>query len=254
MSAAIAAAGAVFPGMLCDPVNFAAGPYYWHAMGLAVVTLTIPLYVLAASFRNVAPHRRRQLGALFAAGVFCYMGSWANAALLSTGRQYPYGMFLVLGSLFLLGYVVRSQQDARFRRLLDRGLVYSGLTALASAVVFFAVLELLPGSRAPFGEYGYGGVFLLVVMALLAFEPLRQRVQEWIGHRLAPHDVAGPELAQALAAPTRWCLTSRIWSDAVIDKKATTLLHASSSGFSLLQTLSAPLRPPNAPSYLALVW
>ena len=74
-AAVITLMGVVFPGALYDPATLQEGPYYWHAIGLAVVALSLPLYALASSFEQIERERHTQFAALFLAGVLGYMGS-----------------------------------------------------------------------------------------------------------------------------------------------------------------------------------
>ena len=191
--------GVFLPGALYDPISFREGPYYWHFVAVAVVGLSIPLDRLATAFKNVEEIRHTQFAALFAAGVFCMLGIWINAALLVNGVRNPYGMFLVLGSLLLMGHVVRGHMDNRARRLLQRTLSYAAVTAFLSATFLFVVMALMVKTgRTGIRGYGFSS-FLLLAMALLAFEPLRQYVMERLGRRIAPDTAAAGDLARELA-------------------------------------------------------
>jgi signal transduction histidine kinase len=199
IATAICGIAAVRPGLLYDPLSLAAGPLFWHAMALAIVAATIPMFQLARAYRRIEASRRTQLGALAASGVMCYLGAWSNVLLLSHGLVLPWGLFLMLGSLFLLAHVVQGQQDPRERRLLERSLLYSAIAAFLSAGFLFGVVFLLAGTSEPFlKEYGLGAFFLLC-MASLAFEPLRQQAQEFLGRRLVRHHAHPTDLARELA-------------------------------------------------------
>ena len=83
-------------------------------------------------------------------------------------------------------------------RLLERSLLYSALAAVLSAGFLFGVLTLMAGTGQPFlTEYRLGALFLLV-LAALAFEPVRQQLQEWLGRRLLKGRAAASELAEAM--------------------------------------------------------
>ncbi|RMG11034.1 MAG: sensor histidine kinase, partial [Deltaproteobacteria bacterium] len=112
-------------------------------------------------------------------------------------------LYLVLASLFILAYVVRDQQPAAERRLLDRSMLYSAIAALLSAGFLFGVLALMQHSGEPVTvEYGLSTFFLLA-MAALAFEPLRQRLQERIGRTLIPSRAGAVDLARELVQQER---------------------------------------------------
>jgi signal transduction histidine kinase len=122
-----------------------------------------------------------------------------NALLLSSGRALPFGMLAVLASQLVLANVIRAHQPPRDRRLMERSLLYSALAALLSAGFLFGVMSLMTSSAEPLlTQYRAGAVFLLF-MAALAFEPLRQQVQESIGRRLLRGRAGAGELAAALA-------------------------------------------------------
>lgn len=200
---AYAVAGAIWlvhlfePGLLYDPVHLTAGPIFWPTMALALVAATIPLWQLARAFQRAPNDERPQLIGLFLAGALGYTGAWVNTLLLTHGRVLPLGMFIELGSLFVLANVVRRQQAPGTRRLLERSLLYSGIAAFLSAGFLFGVLHLM-GGRPLVTEYRLSVLFLLC-MAALAFEPLRQQIQELIGKRLLRSTANASELAEALA-------------------------------------------------------
>lgn len=199
-AAVITLAGALLPGLIYDPASLSRGALFWHSIGLAVVALGVPLIALARAFRSIEPERRSQLQALIWTGVLGYSGSWINAFLLTEGKAQPYGMFLVLASLFLLAHVVRGHQPPRERRLLERSLIYATIAAVLSAGFLFGVLGLMIHTGEPLRESSWGlSAFFLLVMALLAFEPIRQHAQELLGRRLVPDHAGTRDLADALA-------------------------------------------------------
>lgn len=200
----LTAAGAIFPGMLYDPVDLSAGPLFWESMALAMVAASVPMYTLLKAWRSATEARRRgQLLRLLGAGVLGYAGAWTNAYLLANQTMVPYGIFAVLGSLLVLTGVVQARQRERDRRLMERSLLYAAMTAFLSAGFLFGVLTWMSESAEPLlTEYRYGALFLLA-MAALAFEPLRQHVQELVGRKLARDQAGATELAEELAAQER---------------------------------------------------
>lgn len=200
-AAAVTLAGVARPGLLYDPVTFSAGPLFWPAMGTAIVAATIPLWELFRAYREATDDQmRREIQLLVASGVMCYVGAWSNATLLSYGWVLPYGIFLVLGSLLVLARVVQRRQRRRDRRMMERSLLYAALAALLSAGFLFGIVTLMSeGEFALLTEYRLGALFLLF-MAALAFEPVRQHLQTFLGRRLADDErTAAPEIADELA-------------------------------------------------------
>jgi len=178
--------GVLSPGLLYGPLAMKRGPLFWPAMALAVIAATVPLVTLAVAYRRAEPERRSLLRNLFVAGSLGYAGGMGNALLLSSGRALPFGMLAVLASQLVLANVIRDHQPPRDRRLLERSLLYSALAALLSAGFLFGVMSLMSSTEQPLlAQYRVGALFLLF-MAALAFEPLRQQVQEWIGRRFFP--------------------------------------------------------------------
>jgi signal transduction histidine kinase len=200
VAAALALAGVVFPGLLYDPLDLAAGPFFWESMALAMIAASVPLATLVAAWRREDdPRARRQLLGLFGAGVLGYAGAWTNALLLSHGRALPYGLFAVLGSLLVLTGVVQARQRTRDRRLMERSLLYAAMTAFLSAGFLFGVLTLMSESAEPLvTEYRYGAFFLLA-MAALAFEPIRQHIQGFMGRLFSGDQADVSQLADKLA-------------------------------------------------------
>lgn len=194
-------AGMLSPGLLYDPVSLRKGPLFWPALSLAALSATLPLALLLHAHRRAqtAPEERARLVRLMAGGGIGLVGAWINAILLAHGLPLPYGMYVVLGSLLLLPNVLRAHESPRDRRLLDRSLLYAAITALLSAGFLFGVMSLVSQSAEPLvRQYRLGAMFLLF-MAALAFEPLRQQLQEALGRRLLPGRAGAAELAAELA-------------------------------------------------------
>src|SRR5207247_1751475 len=102
------------------------------------------------------------------------------------GLPLPFGMLLVLGSLLVLANVIREHERASERKLLERSLLYSAMAAFLSAGFLFGVVTLMSRSEPFIREYRIGALILFFT-ALLAFEPLRQQIQEAIGRRVIKH-------------------------------------------------------------------
>ncbi len=198
VAAVISLAGTAFPGLLYDPVSLAAGPLFWPSMGLAVVASSVPLWHLATAYRDADDDQKRPLRMLFAAGFVGYLGAWSNATMLAYDIVLPYGLFLVLGSLLILGTLVQTMQTMANQKLFERSLLYSALTALLSAGFLFGALVFLAEPTGPMlRDYGVGALFLFC-MAALAFEPVRQHIQEIIGRQIATDHVQATEIADEL--------------------------------------------------------
>jgi signal transduction histidine kinase len=204
VAAAITGAGAVFPGLLYDPATLTAGPYFWESMGLAFVAATIPMFQVGRAYtKSESETKRTDYRLLLGAGVLGYVGAWTNALVLSQGNPLPYGILLVLGSNLMLAQVVRRQQKAGERRLLERSLTYAAVAAFVSAGFLFGILTLLSDAAEPLlTEYRLGALFLLF-MAFLAFEPVRQHLQELVSRWLARDQAPASEIAEELAAQER---------------------------------------------------
>jgi signal transduction histidine kinase len=182
VAAAIVLLAALVPGLVYDPLTLREGPLFWPLMALAVVANTVPLVQLYQAYRVSDLTRQPILRRLFIAGLLADIGAMGNAQLLAHGLALPFGMLLVLASLLVLAGVVREHEPVRERRLLDRSLLYSALAAFLSAGFMFGV-SAWTGSERFLGQYRLGAFFLLS-MAALAFEPLRQQIQESLGIRL----------------------------------------------------------------------
>jgi signal transduction histidine kinase len=200
VAAFVTAAGAVFPGLLYNPATLSAGPFFWESMFLACFAATIPMFKVGRAYWKADSDKRRtDLRLLLGAGVLGYIGAWTNALMLSRGEALPYGMLLVLGSNLMLAQVVRRKQKAGEQRLLERSLTYAAVAAFVSAGFLFGILTLLSDAAEPLlAEYRLGALFLLF-MALLAFEPVRQHLQELISRWLASDQAPATELAEELA-------------------------------------------------------
>ncbi|MFY2559431.1 sensor histidine kinase [Corallococcus terminator] len=199
VAAVVTGVGALFPDALYGPLAMKRGPLFWPVIALSVSAALVPLLHLARSYQRETPERRPLLRSLGIVGALAYSGGLGTALLLSGGYALPFGMYGVLASLLVLVQVVNAHQPPRERRLLERSLVYSAMAAVLSAGFLFGVLTLMAGSGQPFlREYRVGAFFLLALSAL-AFEPLRQGLQEWLGRRLLKGRATGTELVAALA-------------------------------------------------------
>ncbi len=199
MATAIALLHLLWPGMLFDPLALRAGPLFWPAMVFAGAISLFPVWHLGKHFLQAQSKTRPQLLGLAVAGVLGYFGAFGNALLLSHGSRLPIGLFVVLGSLFILANVVRLKQNEKMGRVLQRSLTYSAIAAFLSAGFLFGVLAFLDRSGLPLlTEYRMSALFLLC-MAALAFEPLRQHLGELLGRKLLKKTTGLSEMAAALA-------------------------------------------------------
>lgn len=196
VAAALTLAGILQPGVLYDPLTLRRGPMFWPAMALAVGAAVLPLWQLARAYPNAAGDRRIMLRRLFLAGLLCDIGGMSNAILLAHGTPLPFGMLLVFASLLALSGVVRDHQPALERKLMERSLLYSAIASFLSAGYLLGVLTLMT-DQPLVREYRLGAFFLLS-MAALAFEPLRQQIQEAIGRRVLKNSAAATQLAAQL--------------------------------------------------------
>lgn len=188
--------GFFIPGVLYDPVTLSAGPFFWPGMALAILSATLPLYDLWVAFREASGERRRSIAMFGAAGLIGYVGAWGNALMLSQGIALPYGMFAVLASLLLLIAVVQNALPRTDRRLMERSLAYSAVTAFLAAGFLLGVYWLVEEEQF-ITQYRLGALFL-VFLAAWAFDPVRQEIQEFIGRRLEPDKAPASELAREL--------------------------------------------------------
>ncbi len=198
VATAVTVVGGLAPGVIYHPADLHPGPMFWPTMALAVVSATVPLVTLARAYKRAGAVDRPGFRTLFIAGVCTYVGSFSNALLLAYGLALPFGIFLVLAGLLVLANLIRAHEPPAERKLLERSLTYSALTAFLSAGFLFGVMALMGGGTPLLAEYRVGALFLLF-MAALAFEPLRQQLVEWVGRRfLSGH--ASIEVARALEA------------------------------------------------------
>jgi signal transduction histidine kinase len=195
----ITLAGAVWPNAIYGPRALTMGPLFWPTMALAVAAATVPLWHLARAYRSADAGDRPRLRRLFIAGILGYSGGMSNAILLASGLPMPFGLILSLASLLVLANVIREHEKAEERKLLERSLLYSAIAAFLSAGFLFGVMSLMTGAEPFFNEYR-AGALLLLFTAALAFEPLRQQIQEALGRRIIKHRAPALELARALAA------------------------------------------------------
>lgn len=195
----ITLSGAAIPGLLYDPVTLIRGPMFWASMALAMTASLVPMWHLGKAYLSAEGPKRRHIVILLAAGLIGYIGAWSNATMLSHGMPLPYGLFLVLASLLLLATLVQSTRQVADRRLFERSLLYSALTALVSAAFLFGLLIFMSDTAEPLlSEYRLSVLFLLC-MAALAIQPIRQHVQEVVGRKVFTGHAHSADLAKALA-------------------------------------------------------
>jgi signal transduction histidine kinase len=190
-------AGVFRPGLLYGPMAQTRGPLFWPAMGLAIFAAIIPLAQLHRAYRVAPPADRGSLRRLGFAGALCYLGGMGNAVLLAHGSAVPWGMLLVLASLLVLANVIVEYEPPAERKLLERSLLYSAVAAFLSAGFLFGVMSLMSGSDPLLTQYRVGALFLLF-LAALAFEPIRQQLQEAIARIMVKGRAPAAHVARAL--------------------------------------------------------
>lgn len=193
----ITAGAALKPGLIYGARAMTIGPLFWPTMALAVIAALVPTAHLLRAYRLAESTERGRLRRLFTAGLLGDVGGMMNALLLAHGLPLPFGMVLVLASLIILANVIREHEGAEERRLLERSLLYSAMAAFLSAGFLFGVMSLMSSSEPFLGEYRFGALLLLFTAAL-AFEPLRQQIQEALGRRIIKHRATASDLARAL--------------------------------------------------------
>ena len=194
----ITVVGLVNTGLLYSPGSYLAGPLFWPSMALATCASALPVWRLAQAYQRADVLGRRQLVLLGVSGIVGFSGALWNAVALTRDDASPIPMLMVLASLLILAGLLRQSQRAAGRRLLERSLIFAALTALLSTAFLVAVLTWLRREAAPLLEHGLGLLFVLF-MAALAFEPLRQRVQQALAGRLLTAHASSAELASELA-------------------------------------------------------
>lgn len=200
VATAITGMGAVQPGLLYGAMGLTRGPLFWPAMALSLSATAMPAWFLWRGYTTADDERRPMLQQLLIAGLLCGFGGMGNALLLSSGVALPFGMILVMGSLLILGHVIRNHEPPGERKLLERSLLYAALTAFLSAGFMFGVLSLMSSAAEPLvGPYRVGALFLLA-LAALAFEPLRQQLQDLVGRRWMRRHTRASDLVRALEA------------------------------------------------------
>ena len=200
VAAAVTIVGIAWPGVMYGPRAMARGPLFWPAMGLSVVAASVPLVALARKYLATPPIDRAPLRGLFLAGVLSYAGGLSNALLLSAGQPSPFPMLSMLASLFLTAHVIRVLEPPEERRVLERSLLYAAVAAFLSAGFLFGVMQLVEMSPSVgLGQYRLSAFFLLC-MAALAFEPLRQHLQEVLTASFTSNRASATHLARALTA------------------------------------------------------
>jgi signal transduction histidine kinase len=190
-------AGVLRPGLLYGPMAQTRGPFFWPAMALAVMAAVIPLRQLYRAYRVAPPADRGSLRRLGFAGALCYLGGMGNAVLLAHGRALPWGMLLVLASLLVLANVIVEYEPPAERKLLERSLLYSAVAAFLSAGFLFGVMSLMSGTDPLLTQFRIGALFLLF-LAALAFEPIRQQLQEAIAKFVVKGRAPAAHVARAL--------------------------------------------------------
>jgi signal transduction histidine kinase len=198
VAVAITLGGVIWPGVIYGPKAMAKGPLFWPIMVLAIAAAVYPIRHLWRAYQLSPEPERPRLRRLFIAGVLADTGGLTNALLLAHGLPLPYGMLLVLGGLLVLVHVIREHEKSEERRLLDRSLLYSAIAAFLSAGFLFGVMSLMSASEPFLGSYRFGAVALLLTAAL-AFEPLRQQIQEALGRRIIPDRASASDLSRALS-------------------------------------------------------
>ncbi|MCP3100105.1 HAMP domain-containing histidine kinase [Myxococcus sp. K15C18031901] len=199
VAAVVTGVGVVAPDALYGTLAMQRGPLFWPIMALSVSATSVPLFHLYRAWRAESPARRPLLRSLGIVGALAYSGGTGTALLLSGGYVLPWGLYLVLAALLVLVHVIDAYQPSGDRRLMERSLLYSAMAAVLSAGFLFGVLTLMDGSGQPWLAQYRGAAFALLALAALAFEPVRQGFQEWLGRRLLKGRATGSELAQALA-------------------------------------------------------
>ena len=201
VAVAIAGVGLVRPELFLLEGGTQPGPAFAPMFLAAAALSSWPLLRLLWALREAPPGARERLSYLLLAGFLCTYGGGINVLQMLTGHPSPAGLYLVLGSLVLLAWVVQAARLPTFGRFVQHSLRYSVLAALLSTGFLFGVMVFLApeaGADVSWSWDTWSGA-LLVFLVVLAGQPLLAWARGGLAARFFPGqgDVEG--MARALA-------------------------------------------------------
>ncbi|MCB9761724.1 MAG: HAMP domain-containing histidine kinase [Alphaproteobacteria bacterium] len=178
------ALGALPQGLFLQDGGTTPGPLWGPMFALAGVASLVPLLRLWRALPELSDGERERARYLLFAGVLGTFGGGTNILLMMTAHPYPAGLYMVLGSLALLAWVVQSTRLPDFGRFVDASLRYSLIAALLSTL--FLLLALWVTKVGGGASYSWGAAFLLFLVVLVG-----QPLLFWARGQLAASFFAG---------------------------------------------------------------
>ena len=166
------------------------GVLFWPMFTLSGLVSVVPLALLAW-----APERGQRRTYLWLAGVTTHTGGAINNLLSLADVWSPLGLYVMLLSIGLLTYAIRSDSLPTFGRFVERSGRYTVLAALLSASWMLALVAVVQG---PAG-WSWEAMALLFVLTL-TMQPLIAEARSLLAGWVFPqqHDAEG--LSRALEA------------------------------------------------------
>jgi len=202
IAAAFFVVGAVWPDLFLQNGGRQPGPAFPVMFGAAGLLSAWPLWLLSRRLPGAAPGERERILYLLFAAFLSTAGGGLNLLSLLAGHPTPAGLYMALGSLVLLAWVVQSTRLPTFGQFVEASLRYSVGAALLSTAYLFAVLVFLRPEQArtdPGWSWdSWSGGLLLFELVLLG-QPLLAGARSWLAGRVLPERGDVAELTRALA-------------------------------------------------------
>lgn len=200
LATAFSLVGAVAPGVFLREAGTVPGPLFPLMLSTGGALSFWPVVELARALRGAAPGERERLRYLLLGGLLSTWGGGFNVLLLILGDASPAGLYMVLGGLTLVAWVLQSTRLPSFGRFVEGSLRYSVTAALLTTAYLTAVLVLVKRPD-PVGAdlWDAASTAVLLFLLVLVGQPFLSGLRGWLAGRLVPGkgDVEG--LVRALA-------------------------------------------------------
>ena len=190
LGAAMTASSFAVGGLYLSNGGSVPGPLFWPMFVLSGGIGAVPLWLLAR-----APDAGQRSGYLLAAGFTTMIGGAINNLLTLAGVWSPIGLYVMLLSIGLLTYAIRSDALPTFGRFVERNRKYTILAALLSACWMLALVVTVHG---PAG-WSWEALTLLFVLTLTV-QPLFAEARSMLAGVVFPEQADAEGLSRALAA------------------------------------------------------
>lgn len=145
-----------------------------------LILLNYLLFLLIKHYQHVQGIKREQIKYIIVASIIGLLGPYGDKLLTFGINIYPYSNFLIAIFPFIIAYAIVKHQLMDINVVIKKGLIYSILIAVLSAIYLLLIMGIEWLFRGILGYRSFGASLFAALVIALLFAPLRNKIQTLI--------------------------------------------------------------------------